>query len=101
MKVAVFTGNDEVIVLAIKGRKASMESIDGLRDWFDFGINGPLGRDIHDYGVRLCHIGAGSALQVRFSPRAWSHGNWKEIDDWFPQELGYETHGPDDRSFDS
>lgn len=78
MKVAIFTGTDEVIVLAIKGRGQSKANIDGYSTWFGKG-----NRDPHDYTITMGHIGAGEALhiEVKMKEDCWCNN----IEDWFDE----------------
>ena len=78
MKVAVFTSHDEVIVLAVKGRGRSVEDVDGYDEWFT-----DSGRDITEYSVTLCHIGAGSGVLVKTEIKTDFLDNRVDIDDWF------------------
>ncbi len=79
MKVAIFAGTDEVIVLAIKGRGQSVENVDGYSTWF-----GPDNRDHRDYTITMGHIGAGEAVQIKVDLKEDCWGN--NIEDWFDDE---------------
>ena len=79
MKVAVFTSTDEVLILAVKGRGRSVEDVDGYSEWF----GEKTGRDVTDFSIRLCHIGAGSGVYVTTSIKTdWLDGE-RDIEDWF------------------
>ena len=78
MKVAVFAGNSEVIVLAVKGRSTCTDDIDGFHEWFT-----DAGRDPSEYDVQLCHIGAGEGVYVKSEIKTdWLH-TYKDINHWF------------------
>lgn len=77
MKVAVFTSADEVLILAVKGRGRSVEDVDGYDEWFK-----DTGRDIRDYSVKLCHIGAGSGVQITTNITTDVERDI-DIEDWF------------------
>lgn len=79
MKVAVFTSSDEVIILAVKGRGRSVEDVDGYDKWF----GEDLGRDVTDFTVQLCHIGAGNGVYVTTKIQTDWLNNVKDIEDWF------------------
>lgn len=79
MKVAIFTGIDEVIVLPIKGRGKSIENVDGYSTWF-----GPDNRDPRDYTITMGHIGADEAVHVKVN---LFEDSWcEDIHDWFYDE---------------
>ena len=90
MKVAIFRNkyNDEIIILAVKGNKNNPNSIDGFVSWFGdpkMSIRGD--RNILDYNVSLCHIGAGASLVI--TPKIYfdtDGGDIKDISDWFYNE---------------
>lgn len=82
MKVAVFTSTDEVIVLAVKGRGKSVEDVDGYDQWF----GEKTGRDVTDFEVKLCHIGAGSGVYVTTRIKTDWLSNEVDIDHWFCEE---------------
>ncbi len=82
MKVAIFKCRNEIIVLPIKGKKRSVEAIDGYKQWFGASVS----RDIDDFDITMGHIGAGSGLH--FVPQIkidWFDGE-KDITDWFYDE---------------
>jgi len=82
MKVAVFRSPTEVIVLPVKGRARSAESVDGYNEWF----GDEIGRDIEEFDVLLCHIGAGSAIHVSTQIKTdWLSGE-TDILDWFVKD---------------
>jgi hypothetical protein len=79
MKVAIFQSREEVIILPVKGRSRSVESIDGYKQWF----GDPDDRDIRDFDVTLCHIGAGSGIHISTVIRTDWLDHEVDITDWF------------------
>jgi len=83
MKVAVFRSLNEVIILPIKGMARSAESVDGFNVWFG---SEPENRNVEDFDVTLCHIGAGSAVYISTKIKTdWLCGE-TDILDWFIEE---------------
>ena len=80
MKVAVFKSHDEIIILPIKGKGGSAESVDGFDEWFG------TDRNVSDFDVSLCHIGAGSGVHISAKLQTDWLDRTVDIGDWFDQE---------------
>lgn len=82
MKVAIFQSHDEIIILQVKGRKRSSESVDG----FDKIFAEDMDRDIKNYTVTFCHIGSGSGIFLYPQIRTDWLDHEEDITDWFYNE---------------
>ncbi len=83
MKVAIFDNDEEVIILAIKGRGKGFE-IDGFNEWFE-------SRDIEEYDVKLAHIGSGEGIQLTTKIKTKITSVNKCINSWFEPQLQEEA----------
>ena len=83
MRVAVFCGNGEVIVLPIKGKQQDVSAIDGFYDHFS-----ASDRILDDYKVFAADIGNGTGLVVSIDPKV-RFGDEIDIDDWFKAAVTY------------
>lgn len=84
MKVAVFTGVDDVVVLAVKGRNQDVSAVDGYDEFFGGPESGL--RNIEDYNKTLCHVGAGEGLIIEVRPNSECTGREINIDHWFDKD---------------
>lgn len=87
MKVAVFTGTDEVLVLPVKGKSEEPDCIDGFHKFFSTKYGDDRARYVGDYGVQLYHIGAGDALVITNHIKSDAFEKCgKNIEHWFDTE---------------
>ena len=73
MKVAVFVGADEVIILKAKSKVKSKDDIEG----FDFWFPGEPLRDVREYHVSVCDVGGESGVVL--ANEIHSHFSTREI----------------------
>ena len=86
MKVAVFVGKNDVVILSVKGDGTKKEDIVGLDEWFGRFSNS--NRELEDYDVSLCELGGDlcSGIHVCVNPTLHDTEGEEDINSWFNVE---------------